>query len=122
MAIRGGLSVAVKLILTTTLLIVLPPAGPVVLDVMPILRAAAAAGKHEVLIKFDIAAGGSRYRVFAYPVFSGAPATAAGAIAPEPPDQRQGYVVLGYDLAPIDWFSAAAAEQKATASTRAALY
>jgi serine phosphatase RsbU (regulator of sigma subunit) len=82
----------------------------------------AAAGKHEALIKFDSAAGGQRYRVFAFPVFSGAPATASGAIAPEPPDQRQGYVVLGYDLAPIDWFSAAAAEQKATASTRAALY
>ena len=31
-------------------------------------------------------------------------------------------MVLGYDLAPIDWFSAAAADQKATASTRAALY
>ncbi len=82
----------------------------------------AAAEKHEALIKFDAAATGSRYRVFAFPVFTGAPATAAGAIAAEPPDQRQGYVVLGYDLAPIDWFSAAAADQKATASTRAALY
>ncbi|HEU4729489.1 MAG TPA: SpoIIE family protein phosphatase [Kofleriaceae bacterium] len=83
---------------------------------------AAASGKREALIRFDIAAGDARFRVFAFPVFSGAPATAAGAIAPEPPDQRQGYVVLGYDLAPIEWFSAAAAEQKATASTRAALY
>jgi sigma-B regulation protein RsbU (phosphoserine phosphatase) len=55
-------------------------------------------------------------------VFTGAPATAAGAIVVEAPDQRQGYVVLGYDLAPIDWFAQAAAEQKATASTRAALY
>ncbi|HZJ64497.1 MAG TPA: SpoIIE family protein phosphatase [Kofleriaceae bacterium] len=82
----------------------------------------AADQKKEALVKFDAAAGGSRYRVFAFPVFSGAPATAAGALAAEPPDQRQGYVVLGYDLAPIDWFSAAAAEQKATASTRAALY
>ncbi|HEX7837780.1 MAG TPA: SpoIIE family protein phosphatase [Kofleriaceae bacterium] len=82
----------------------------------------AAAARHEALIKFDKTAADSRYRVFAYPVFSGAPATAAGAIAPEPPDQRQGYVVLGYDLAPIDWFAQAAAEQKATASTRAALY
>jgi serine phosphatase RsbU (regulator of sigma subunit) len=82
----------------------------------------AADQKKEALVKFDAAAGGSRYRVFAFPVFSGASATAAGALAAEPPDQRQGYVVLGYDLAPIDWFSAAAAEQKATASTRAALY
>ncbi|HEY0991289.1 MAG TPA: SpoIIE family protein phosphatase [Kofleriaceae bacterium] len=82
----------------------------------------AADQKKEALVKFDAAAGGSRYRVFAFPVFSGASATAAGALAAEPPDQRQGYVVLGYDLAPIDWFSAAAAVQKATASTRAALY
>ncbi|MEO7736384.1 MAG: SpoIIE family protein phosphatase [Kofleriaceae bacterium] len=86
------------------------------------LAAWKAAANGEALIKFDTTAGNSRYRVFAFPVFSGAPATAAGALAVEPPDQRQGYVVLGYDLAPIDWFSAAAAEQKATASTRAALY
>jgi serine phosphatase RsbU (regulator of sigma subunit) len=83
---------------------------------------AAAAARGEALIKFDTAASGSRYRVFALPVFIGVPATAAGAIAATPPDQRQGYVVLGYDLAPIDSFAAAAAEQKATASTRAALY
>jgi serine phosphatase RsbU (regulator of sigma subunit) len=102
-----------------------PSHGPLTVDTWKQALAgwkAAAAGKREALIKFDTAAGGSRYRVFAFPVFSGAPATAAGAIASEPPDQRQGYVVLGYDLAPIDWFSAAAAEQKATASTRAALY
>jgi serine phosphatase RsbU (regulator of sigma subunit) len=83
---------------------------------------AAAAGKREALIKFDATAGDASYRVFAFPVFSGGQPTAAGAIATEPPDQRQGYVVLGYDLAPIDWFAAAAADQKATASTRAALY
>jgi serine phosphatase RsbU (regulator of sigma subunit) len=83
---------------------------------------AAAAGKQEALIKFDSSAAGSRYRVFAFPVFTGAPATAQGALAKDPPDQRQGYVVLGYDLAPIDWFATEAAEQKATASTRAALY
>jgi serine phosphatase RsbU (regulator of sigma subunit) len=82
----------------------------------------AAAAKREALIKFDTTAGGQRYRVFAFPVFTGAPATAAGALAAEPPEPRQGYVVLGYDLAPIDWFSAAAADQKAKASTRAALY
>ena len=86
------------------------------------LAAWKAAPHGEALIKFDTASGNARYRVFAFPVFSGAPATAAGALTAEPPDQRQGYVVLGYDLAPIDWFSAAAAEQKATASTRAALY
>ena len=83
---------------------------------------AAAGARGEALIKFDDTAQDSHYRVFAFPVFSGAPATAAGAITPEPSEQRQGYVVLGYDLAPIDWFAQAAAEQKATASTRAALY
>jgi serine phosphatase RsbU (regulator of sigma subunit) len=83
---------------------------------------AAAAGKGEPLIKFDIAAAGWKYRVFAAPVFIGMAATAAGALASDPPEQRLGYVVLGYDLAPIDWFASAAAEQKATASTRAALY
>jgi serine phosphatase RsbU (regulator of sigma subunit) len=83
---------------------------------------AAAAGKREALIKFDTGTGDARFRVFALPVFSGVPPTAAGALAAEPPEQRQGYVVLGYDLAPIDWFSQAAADQKAAASTRAALY
>jgi serine phosphatase RsbU (regulator of sigma subunit) len=82
----------------------------------------AAAGRGEPLIKFDRSAGDSTYRVFAYPVFEGVAATAAGALPVEPPPHREGYVVLGYDLAPIDWFAQAAAEQKATASTRAALY
>jgi serine phosphatase RsbU (regulator of sigma subunit) len=82
----------------------------------------AAAVRGEAMVKFDIAAAGWRYRVFAFPVFSGALASPAGAIAAVPPEQRQGYVVLGYDLAPIDWFAKAAAAQKATASTRAALY
>jgi len=82
----------------------------------------AAAGKGEALVRFELASTGSRHRVFAFPVFAGTPATAAGALAPEPPDARLGYVVLGYDLAPIEWFAAAAAEQKASASARAALY
>jgi serine phosphatase RsbU (regulator of sigma subunit) len=55
-------------------------------------------------------------------VFVNAPATATGALAAEPGDHRLGYVVLGYDLAPIEWFAADAADQKAAASTRAALY
>ena len=102
-----------------------PALGPLAGDIWNQALAgwkAAAAGNREVLIKFDKTAADSHYRVFAFPVFSGAPATAAGAIAAEPGDQRQVYVVLGYDLAPIDWFARAAAEQKATASTRAALY
>jgi serine phosphatase RsbU (regulator of sigma subunit) len=83
---------------------------------------AAAAAHHDALVRFDVADGGARYEVFAYPVFDQVAPTAAGAIAPEPPEHRRGYVVLGYDLAPIEWFAAAAADQKAAASTRAALY
>ncbi len=82
----------------------------------------AAAGKSEALVRFALDTGGSKYRVFAFPVFFTVPATAAGAIAPEAGDQRLGYVVLGYDLAPIDWFAVSADEQKAAASTHALLY
>src|SRR3954462_15301426 len=53
---------------------------------------AASASKGEAFIKFDVAAAGSGYRVFALPMFTGTPATAAGAIAAPPPEQRQGYV------------------------------
>jgi serine phosphatase RsbU (regulator of sigma subunit) len=81
-----------------------------------------ASSKGDALIKFDFQNGGSSYRVFAFPVFVDEPASAAGAIAAEPPLHRQGYVVLGYDLAPLEWFTAQASEQKATASTKAALY
>src|SRR5258706_2486889 len=59
-----------------------------------------AAQKGDALIQFDLQSGGASYRVFAFPVFVGEPATAAGAIATESPAARQGYVVLGYDLAP----------------------
>jgi len=83
---------------------------------------AAAAGKGEALVRFELEAGGSRYRVFAFPVFFTAPATAAAALAPEPGDQRLGYVVLGYDLAPIGWFAQQADEEKAAASTHALVY
>ncbi len=82
-----------------------------------------ASGKGEALVRFDLTAQGSQHRVFAFPVFvAGTPATAAGALASEVPDARLGYVVLGYDLAPIQTFTEEASEQKAAASTRAALY
>ena len=82
----------------------------------------AVAEKGAALVKFDHKAGDAQYRVFAYPVFVGGPATAAGAIATDPGEHRQGYVVLAYDLAPIDWFAADAADDKAKASKRAAIY
>ncbi len=82
------------------------------------------AGKQgDALIHFDLQSGGATYRVFAFPVFTfGVAPTAAGAIASDPPPPRVGYIVLGYDLAPIEWFAATADEQKAAASTKAALY
>ena len=82
----------------------------------------AAASNGSPLVKFDVAHEGARYRVFAFPIYINAEPTAAGAVAAEPPEGRYGYAVLGYDLAPIDWFAQSAEEKKAAASTRAALY
>ena len=82
-----------------------------------------ASTKNEALVSFEMTSGGSEYRVFAFPVFApGTPPTAQGALLPEAPEARLGYVVLGYDLAPLKWFTEESAEQKAAASTRAALY
>ena len=82
---------------------------------------AAAASKRSPLVKFDVASGDTKLRVFAYPVITGAEATPARALASDP-GPRQGYVMLGYDLAPIDWFAAAADVEKSAASRRAVLY
>lgn len=83
---------------------------------------AAASGKGEVLVRFDLNGDGSKYRFFAFPVFVNGPASAAGAASTERPDARQGYVVMGYDLAPIDTFAKTAEERKSEASTEAVLY
>ncbi len=82
---------------------------------------AAAKGKNEPLVRVDFTTGETKYRVFAYPVITNAEATAAAALATEP-GPRQGYVVLGYDLAPIAWFETQAEEAKSAAVKRAALY
>lgn len=83
---------------------------------------AAAAGKGDVLVRFDLNGDGSKYRFFAFPVFVNGPASAQGAASTDRPDARQGYVVLGYDLAPIDSFAKTAEERKSAASTEAVLY
>lgn len=75
----------------------------------------------EPLVRVDFAAGETKYRVFAYPVITGAPATAAAALAQEP-GPRQGYVMLGYDQEPLAWFEANAEGEKSAAVQRAALY
>jgi serine phosphatase RsbU (regulator of sigma subunit) len=84
----------------------------------------AAAHKGDALVETELKAGESSYKIFAFPVFVGEPPTAAGALAPadQPPPARQGYVVLGYDLAPVEWFTQTAADEKAEASRKAALY
>ncbi|MBP6628725.1 MAG: SpoIIE family protein phosphatase [Kofleriaceae bacterium] len=82
---------------------------------------AAAASGGDVLVKFDLTEGGARYRAFGLPVFVGEAPTAAATVAAEAPPARQGYLVLAYDLAPIDWFAAEADRQKATESQAAAL-
>jgi serine phosphatase RsbU (regulator of sigma subunit)/fumarate reductase subunit D len=81
----------------------------------------AAGDTGNVLARFEVTSGTSRFQFFAIPVFVGEPPTAKGALAEEAPTARQGYVVLGYDLAPIDWFSTTAAEQKAAAASKAAI-
>lgn len=83
---------------------------------------AAASGKGDVLVRFDLNGDGSKYRFFAFPVFVNGPASAQGAASTDRPDARQGYVVLGYDLAPIDSFAKTAEERKSAASTEAVLY
>jgi serine phosphatase RsbU (regulator of sigma subunit) len=81
-----------------------------------------AESKGPALVQFETEQNGARYSVFALPLYINADPTAAGAIAADPPDGRVGYIVLGYDLAPIAWFAQSAEQQKAEASTRAALY
>jgi serine phosphatase RsbU (regulator of sigma subunit) len=82
----------------------------------------AAAQHGPALVRFDVASADERLRVFAFPVFTNAEPTAEGALAAERAPGREGYVILGYDVAPIGWFAMSAAEQKDEASRRAALY
>ena len=82
----------------------------------------AAANQGPALVRFNLTGDGARYRVFALPIFTTAPPTAAGAVAEKAPDARRGYVVLGYDLAPTETFARAAEREKASASTRAVIY
>lgn len=70
---------------------------------------------------FDHDDGGTRLAVFAYPVFYNQPATAAGALADDPGEARRGYVVVGYDLSPIETFAAEARRQREQASFKAAV-
>ncbi len=74
------------------------------------------------LVRLDLADGADQYRVFAYPVVKEQAASAGLAADDARPDDRLGYIVVAYDLAPIQWFAAAAEKQKAAASRDAIVY
>jgi serine phosphatase RsbU (regulator of sigma subunit) len=73
------------------------------------------------LVSYEVTAASGKYRMLAYPIFLDGQPTSAGAVAPEPPDNRRGYIILGYDLAPIAWYAADAETEKTEASTSAAI-
>jgi serine phosphatase RsbU (regulator of sigma subunit) len=100
------------------------PAGKIIAEAWKKSLESWSAGgaKGEVLAKFDLTDGNSKYRFFAYPVFAGAPPTAAAAVAEDPGENRHGYIVFGYDLAPLDWFKLEAEKLKADESTKAAVW
>lgn len=83
------------------------------------------AGKNEdAMVSFELPPSeDGRLQLFAVPVFSGdkVVATAAAAAAEDPGDNRQGYVVFGYDLTPIETFAAESAKLKDDESSKAAL-
>lgn len=64
-----------------------------------------------------------KIQFFAYPVFTGDPVTwtPAAAATEDPGDNRQGYVVFGYDLTPLDTFAKENAKLKDEESRKAAL-
>ncbi len=83
----------------------------------------AAAGKASPMVDFELPAadGQGAMAVFGAPVFINAEPTAAAAVATAADDNRQGYVVFGYDLAPIDEFARESARLKEQAAGKAVL-
>jgi len=105
---------------------VTPALGPITVEswqkVLATWKENAGKSGGNVLVETEITSGTSSYLIFAYPIFVGEKPTAAGAIAAEPPTARQGYVVLGYDLAPVEWFKQQENDKKLEAVQKAALY
>ncbi|MEZ4399980.1 MAG: SpoIIE family protein phosphatase [Kofleriaceae bacterium] len=81
----------------------------------------AAGGNADALVQLDSIGDDGKLEAFGFPVFVGAEPTPAAAVAVDPGDTRQGYLVFGYDLTPIDEFAASSARQKETASRDAAI-
>ncbi|HVV83900.1 MAG TPA: SpoIIE family protein phosphatase, partial [Kofleriaceae bacterium] len=63
--------------------------------------------------------GAPRMEVFAAPIFINVAPTAAAAAAPTAGDNRQGYVVFGYDLSPVEKFARDSARDKKAAASKA---
>ncbi|MEM9489792.1 MAG: HAMP domain-containing protein, partial [Myxococcota bacterium] len=76
-------------------------------------RERAGGGNADALVDIELSVDGKPIEVFAYPVFSGGQVpTPQAALADEPGEHRQGYVVLGYDLEPITRFAADSQRRK----------
>ncbi|HTJ41365.1 MAG TPA: SpoIIE family protein phosphatase [Kofleriaceae bacterium] len=76
----------------------------------------------KTLVSFEATDGPDKYEFFAWPIFVGAPPTAQAALAEDPGNARQGYVVFGYDLAPIERERAKAEKQKTAALNSTAIW
>ncbi len=84
----------------------------------------AAATEPEISVSLDWTAGeDGKLLLFAYPVFSGEQVgwSPAAAAADDPGENRQGYVVFGYDLSPVDTFARESAKLKDEEARKAAL-
>jgi len=74
------------------------------------------------LAAIDAVDEGKKLLVFGLPVFTfGFEGSAEAALAEDPGDNRLGFVVLGYDLSPIDTFTATSAKEKEEASYKSAV-
>jgi serine phosphatase RsbU (regulator of sigma subunit) len=83
----------------------------------------AAANQADPTVTFELPAGDGMgaMEVFGTPVFINGAPTAAAAAAPTPGDNRQGYVVFGYDLSPVEQFARESAQAKQKAASKAVL-
>lgn len=82
-----------------------------------------AAGKTEARVSFELPAadGMGAMEVFGTPIFIGVAPTAAAAVPPAPDENRQGYIMFGYDLSPVEQFARESAQAKDRAASKAAL-
>jgi serine phosphatase RsbU (regulator of sigma subunit) len=78
--------------------------------------------KAKLLVSFEHTDGPNKFLVFGWPVFEGEAPTAKTALDEDPGTARRGYVVLGYDLAPIDREREKADKQKTAALNSTAVW